>query len=51
MNVRTARWLLIMIFMVAVVGCSLAPTQPSPTSPPTPNGQPRIDYLALEADI
>ena len=51
MNVRTARWLLIMIFMVAVVGCSLAPTQPSPTSPPTPNSQPRIDYLALEAEI
>ena len=52
MNVRTSRWLLITIFMlVAVVGCLPAATQPSPTSPPTPTSQPRIDYLALEAEI
>ena len=52
MNVRTAHWLLITIFMlVAVVGCSPAATQPSPTAPPMPTGQPRIDYLALEAEI
>jgi CubicO group peptidase (beta-lactamase class C family) len=52
MNVRTSRWLLITIFMlVAVVGCSPAATPPSPTSPPTPTSQPRIDYVALEAEI
>ena len=52
MNVRTSRWLLITIFMlVAVVGCSPAATQPSPTSPPTPTSEPRTDYVALEAEI
>ena len=52
MNARTSRWLLIMIFMlVAVVGCSPAATQPSPTSPPAPASKPRIDYVALEAEI
>jgi hypothetical protein len=51
-HVRTSRWLLITILMlVAVVGCSPAGTQPSPTSPPTPTSQPRTDYVALEAEI
>jgi CubicO group peptidase (beta-lactamase class C family) len=52
MNVRTARWLLIVIFMlVAAVGCSPAATPSSPTSPPTSASQPQIDYVALEAEI
>ena len=52
MNVRTARWLLIMIFMlVAAVGCSPAATPSSPATPPAPASQPRIDYVALEAEI
>jgi CubicO group peptidase (beta-lactamase class C family) len=52
MNVRTSRWLMITSFMLAaVVGCSPAATQPSPTSPPTPASKPSIDYVALEAVI
>jgi CubicO group peptidase (beta-lactamase class C family) len=63
MNVRTARWLLIMIFMlVAAVGCSPAATPSSPATPPAatpssratpraPASRPRIDYVALEAEI
>jgi hypothetical protein len=52
MNVRTARWLLIMIFMlVAAVGCSPAATPSSPATPRAPASQPWIDYVALEAEI
>jgi CubicO group peptidase (beta-lactamase class C family) len=52
MNVRTARWLLIMIVMlVTAVGCSPAATPSSPASRPAPASQPRIDYVALEAEI
>ena len=41
-----------MIFMlVVVVGCSSAATQPPPTSPSAPASKPRIDYVALEAEI
>jgi hypothetical protein len=48
MNVRTARWLLIMIVMlVTAVGCSPA----APPSSPAPASQPRIDYVALGAEI
>ena len=53
MNLGAARWLLVMIFMLAaVVGCSpsLAPP-PVPPSEPTPASKPPIDYVALEAEI
>ena len=53
MNLRTARWLLVTIFMlVAAVGCSPSPAPPPvPTSEPTPASNPSIDYVALEAEI
>ena len=54
MNLGTARWLLVTIFMlVAAVGCSPSPAAPPPllTSEPTPASKPLIDYVALEAEI
>jgi CubicO group peptidase (beta-lactamase class C family) len=52
MNLGTARWLLVTIFMlVAAVGCSPAARPPLPTSEPTPASKPPIDYVALEAKI
>jgi CubicO group peptidase (beta-lactamase class C family) len=52
MNLGTARWLLVTIFMlVAAVGCSPAARPPLPTSEPAPASKPPIDYVALEAKI
>ena len=54
MNLGTARWLLVTIFMlVAAVGCSPSPAAPPPlsTSEPTPASKQPLDYVALEAEI
>jgi hypothetical protein len=37
--------------LVAAVGCSPAATPSSPATPLAPASQPRIDYVALEAEI
>jgi|tagenome__1003787_1003787.scaffolds.fasta_scaffold20987033_3 hypothetical protein len=43
MNVRSARWLLLMIFMlVAAQACSPAATESSPTSPLTLASKPQF---------
>jgi CubicO group peptidase (beta-lactamase class C family) len=54
MNLGTARWLLIPIFMlVAAMGCSPSPASPppSPSSSPTSASPPPLDYVALQAEI
>jgi CubicO group peptidase (beta-lactamase class C family) len=60
MNVRPRRsWLITIVMLAAVMGCSPAATLPSASTPaaalpsptPTPGSQPSIDYVALEAEI
>jgi CubicO group peptidase (beta-lactamase class C family) len=52
MNLRSARWLLVTIFVLAAaLGCSPAAAPPSPTSSPTSASRPPIDFVALEAEI